>query len=34
MTCYDHDYDMMLDMCSLGNRASYECYTDDDLRFP
>jgi len=31
---YDHDYDLMLDMWRLCNRASYECYTDDDLRFP
>jgi len=27
-------YDMMLNMYRLCNRASYECYTDDDLRFP
>jgi len=34
MNEYDHEYDMMLDMRSLCSRASYECYTDDDLRFP
>lgn len=29
-----HDYDMRLDMYKLWDRASYECCTDDDLRFP
>jgi len=27
-------YDMMLDMYRLCHRESYECYTNDDVRFP
>jgi hypothetical protein len=30
----DQEHEMMLDMYKLWNRACYECYTDDDLRFP